>query len=287
MSNDVIYPMKEIRNIISTLSISLCIAALGLSGCAMGNTSIAQEDAATITLKIIPGKTTQEEVRQMYGTPMGVEMNGDGTETWIYSMMDTKFRTYVPFAGMVVGNDGTQSKYLTVKFNRNKVAISRDLSFLHDDSAETNPANSQKVGTTAAEIRQSEPKKSETLSDKPIATKDVIGTYENRSESSFIFSLQINKDGSALYQEPDPEGKKTIKLRGKWRATGNNLEINFGKAGRYSYSIQPSLSWADFGCRGSSFGLKNLSTPQDQKGSINHNVWRKSDMKKADACRPL
>lgn len=279
--------MKTFRNIIFGLSIPLCIVTLGLSGCAMGNTSIAQEDAATIASKIIPGKTTQGEVRQMYGAPMGVQMNGDGSETWTYSMVDTKFRTYVPFVGLVAGNNGTQSKDLTIKFNRDKVVISRDLSVLHDDSVDTNPANGQKAGAPTAELRQPEPEKSEKPSDKPIATKEIIGTYENRSESSFIFSLQIKKDGSALYQETDPEAQKTMKLRGKWKRTGNNIEINFGKAGRYSYSIQPGLSWADFGCKGGSFGLKNLSTPRNKNGSVAHNVWRKSDMKKAETCHLL
>ena len=276
--------MKTFKNIILGLSIPLCIATLGLSGCAMGNTSIAQEDGASLSAKIIPGKTTQSEVRQMFGVPMGTQINSDRTETWTYSMMDTKFRTYVPFAELVAGNNGTQSKELVIKFNENKIVIARDLTYLHDDNADTNPANTQKASTPASNFQQPEVKKSERPTDKPVATKDIVGTYENRSESSFIFSLQINKDGSALYQELDPEIQKTIKLRGKWKMTGNNLEINFGKAGRYSYSIQPSLSWSDFGCKGGSFGLKNLSTPKAKAGSIVHNVWRKSDMKKAEIC---
>ena len=265
------------------------VSISNLSGCAMGNTSIAQEDAASIASKIIPGKTTQSEVLQIYGQPMYRQANGDGTETWTYSTMDTSFKTYVPFAPLVTGNDGTQGKDLSIKFSRTKIVISQDFTQINNN---TPAAETKNIDTKLQKSAEQPPSRSKANSGNSAAKNsihknDLIGIYENRSESEFIFTFELKKNGSATYLEPNAETGKTLKSNGRWKQEGSNLNISFGKSVNYQYTIQTNLSWADFGCKGGSFGLKNESIPKSKTRSVVHDVWRKSDLKKADACQPL
>lgn len=271
-------------------SLLVLTTAIFLAGCAMGNKSIAQEDSASVASKIIPSKTTQSEVHQTYGEPMRKQANSDGTEVWVYSMMDTKFRTYVPFATLIVGNDGAEGKELSIKFNRSKVVISQDFTRIINGAptAETNSSSTNNRNEPNQQFNPTpiKPREAQKNTNPEIPT-NLADIYENRSESNFIFSLQLEKNGSATYEEPILAGNKSIKLRGQWKKNGNDLLINFGKSGIYRYVVQPQLSWADFGCKGGSFGLQNRSTPKSKSRSVVHDVWRKSDLKKTDACQPI
>lgn len=92
-------------------------AVTSLSGCAMGNTSIAHENEDTLSKKLVRGKTRKTEVLYQFGEP-SERTYKDGREVWTYRMTDTKFRTYVPFAGIVMGNNGTMTTDLIVTFDK-------------------------------------------------------------------------------------------------------------------------------------------------------------------------
>lgn len=283
------------NNALKFINFVLSLAAATLIvGCAMGNTSIAKEDSTSISSKIIPGKTTQSEVRQLYGEPMYKQTASDGTETWTYSMMDTSFKTYVPFVPLVTGSDGTEGKDLSVKFNRAKIVASVEFTKINNGAPVPEINDARKTSNGSAKSPENAKQASVNSSNNIhastrkefISAGDLIGSYENRSESEFIFYLQLNKNGSVIYEEPDLEGGKSLKLRGRWKQKGDDLIMDFGKNGIYRYTIKPSLSWGDFGCKGASFGLENRSSPKLKRPDSSHNVWRRADMKAADKCQP-
>ena len=101
-------------------------AMVSLGGCAMGNTSIANENAGTLSQKLVPGKTTNAQVQQEFGEPYEKAIVA-GVETWRYRLVDTKFRTYVPFVALAMGNEGTEMTDVVVTFDRAGRVVRHDL----------------------------------------------------------------------------------------------------------------------------------------------------------------
>ena len=110
----------------------------------------------------------------------------------------------------------------------------------------------------------------------------VVGAYENHSESSFIQQLTLAKDGVATYREPDMESGKAFVAKGKWSQSTDTVEVDLGKHGKHVYTVTPNLSWAEFGCKGGSFGLAVKSQPKNFKGD---NLFRKESAKKRASCQ--
>lgn len=119
-------------------------------------------------------------------------------------------------------------------------------------------------------------------------TVDVVGTYRTNNETEFNFDLTIDKAGKATYTEQDlmGGGKPTVFV-GKWVLDGSTLTINFPKEGRYVYAVTEQLTWKNFGCKGSSFGLAITSTPKAVTGDSNYYVFRKADLRKTVGCKPV
>lgn len=99
---------------------------VSMGGCAMGNTSIANESAGSLSQKLVPGKTTKAQVLHEFGEPVEKAVVA-GSETWRYRMVDTKFRTYVPFVGLAMGNDGTEMTDVIVTFDRAGRVVRHDV----------------------------------------------------------------------------------------------------------------------------------------------------------------
>jgi hypothetical protein len=114
---------------------------------------------------------------------------------------------------------------------------------------------------------------------------DWAGRFENRSESSFAYTLDLARDGQATYRESDTEGGKALVLKGKWAVSGGLLTVDLGKKGRYAYVPQTKLSWQSFGCREATPGLEIRSTPRGASKDAGFNLWRESDLKRADQCK--
>lgn len=110
----------------------------------------------------------------------------------------------------------------------------------------------------------------------------VVGSYENHSESSFIQELTLAKDGVATYREPDPMSGKAFVKKGKWIQSAETVEVDFGKLGKYIYVVTPDLSWAEFGCKGASYGLAVKSQPKQFRSD---NLFRKESSKKRASCQ--
>lgn len=57
------------------------LVAFGLASCAtVGNESLKAETEQTVATKIIENKTTKDQVKQMFGSPMSISFSNDGHE---------------------------------------------------------------------------------------------------------------------------------------------------------------------------------------------------------------
>lgn len=118
MKNTIIATIVSATLVLST--------ALSLGGCAMGNESLAKEDATTLQQKIIKGKTTKAEIQTMFGEP-SEKGTKNGREYWMYRLQTASAKTFIPFAGLATGNSGTEIKDLTIEYNKVGVVVNYDL----------------------------------------------------------------------------------------------------------------------------------------------------------------
>lgn len=116
------------RVIASAICAALALPmAFGLGGCAMGNESLAKEDASTLQQKITKGKTTKAEIQTMFGEPVE-KGTKSGREYWMYRLQTASAKTFIPFVNLTGGNSGTEIKDLTIEFSKTGVVTSYDLS---------------------------------------------------------------------------------------------------------------------------------------------------------------
>lgn len=118
-----------------------------------------------------------------------------------------------------------------------------------------------------------------------VTDAELVGLYKNYSESSFVFTLKLDKDGKATWTEPDPVGGKSLVLIGKWQLAGSQVELKLAKTGSYRYAVKENLPWESFGCKGGSFGLAIEATPKGASKDAGYHVWRAGDLKKAERCQ--
>lgn len=101
----------------------VALAILPLASCTVyGNKSIKEESQQTVAAKIIKGKTTQQEILNMYGEPQTRAMN-DGKETWIYSVSSgkSKITSYIPVVSMFTNGATANIKSMDIWFKGNVV----------------------------------------------------------------------------------------------------------------------------------------------------------------------
>ena len=107
------------------LSIGLLFAALVIfSGCAStGNESLRKESESSIAAKIIEGKSTKDEVRAAFGSPLTTSFTDGGLEIWNYelSKMKADAVNYIPLVGLFGGTASGTKKQLVILFDDNDV----------------------------------------------------------------------------------------------------------------------------------------------------------------------
>ncbi|MGE5512859.1 MAG: hypothetical protein ACM31O_16590 [Bacteroidota bacterium] len=111
--------MKRCAKVLVALSI-----LLGVAGCiSSGNESIADATGATVASQLIKGKTTQAEVRRLYGDPIKTAFTSNGNETWEYefSRMQSKVTNFIPYVNLVHSGAEGDKKSLVVFFGKQKV----------------------------------------------------------------------------------------------------------------------------------------------------------------------
>ena len=102
-----------------------------LSGCAsVGNESIADATPESVSAQLIKGKTTQDNVRGLYGDPAKTSFTDSGNEMWEYdfSRMHSKPTNFIPYVSMIHSGAEGDKKSLVIFFNKAKVVQQYTLS---------------------------------------------------------------------------------------------------------------------------------------------------------------
>ncbi len=102
-----------------------------LAACASaGNDRIADVTQQKLSTDIVKGRTSQAQVRALYGDPMTVGFTDSGNETWTYefSHMEPKAINFVPYANLIQSGAEGDKKSLVFFFDKNKVVQSFTMS---------------------------------------------------------------------------------------------------------------------------------------------------------------
>lgn len=94
------------------------LVILPLASCTVqGNKSLTDENHQTVKLKIVKGKTTQQEILTLFGEPQTRATN-DGQEMWSYSSMtgESQLSNYVPGLALLNNSSTAHIKSLDIWF---------------------------------------------------------------------------------------------------------------------------------------------------------------------------
>ena len=94
------------------------LVILPLTSCTVqGNKSLTDENHQTVKLKIIKGKTTQQEILTAFGEPQTHATN-DGQEMWSYSSMtgESQLSNYVPGLALLTNSSTAHIRSLDIWF---------------------------------------------------------------------------------------------------------------------------------------------------------------------------
>jgi hypothetical protein len=109
---------------IRSIGMLTAITAMALGGCASsGNTSIADATGSTVAAQIVKGKTSQADVRRMYGDPLKTSFTSNGKESWEYEFarMQSKPTNFIPYVNLVHSGAEGEKKSLVFFFDTNKI----------------------------------------------------------------------------------------------------------------------------------------------------------------------
>jgi outer membrane protein assembly factor BamE (lipoprotein component of BamABCDE complex) len=93
---------------------------LVLAGCAgTGNDSLRTESEATVSTKIVEGKTTKDQIRTMFGSPAKTDFTDGGLEIWRYEFTKVSGDAvdYVPVVNLFGSSASGKKKELVVMFD--------------------------------------------------------------------------------------------------------------------------------------------------------------------------
>jgi outer membrane protein assembly factor BamE (lipoprotein component of BamABCDE complex) len=106
----------------------VCLAATFsfalLGGCAsVGNDSIADATPESVSGQLIKGRTTQDQVRGVYGDPVKTSFTDSGNEIWEYdfSRMHAKPTNFIPYVNLINSGAEGDKKSLVIFFDKTKV----------------------------------------------------------------------------------------------------------------------------------------------------------------------
>jgi len=91
-----------------------------LASCAStGNEALRSENTQTIAKKVIEGKTTESEVKSMFGEPTSTSFTGNGLEIWKYDFekVSADAVSYIPIVSSFGGTASGTKKELTLLFD--------------------------------------------------------------------------------------------------------------------------------------------------------------------------
>ena len=103
---------------------SVSVLLLTLAGCvSQGDESILHETNASVSQKIMEGKTTKEEVKAQFGPPGNTTFFPDGSEVWTYDLtkLHADAATFIPFVGLLAASQSGTKKQLVIYFDTKDV----------------------------------------------------------------------------------------------------------------------------------------------------------------------
>jgi outer membrane protein assembly factor BamE (lipoprotein component of BamABCDE complex) len=105
-------------------AIAILLMASMLAGCvSAGNESIADSNSETVSKQLVKGRTSQAEVRRIFGDPIKTSFTSNGNESWEYefSRMQSKVTNFIPYVNLVHSGAEGDKKSLVIFFDRAKV----------------------------------------------------------------------------------------------------------------------------------------------------------------------
>jgi hypothetical protein len=99
----------------------LCSA---LAACvSVGNDSIAEATGSSVAATLHKGRTTQAEVRKVYGDPMKTSFSSNGFESWEYEFtkMQSRPTNFIPYVNLLHSGADGEKKSLVIFFDRSKI----------------------------------------------------------------------------------------------------------------------------------------------------------------------
>ena len=111
--------MFKVKKSIYTAGL-IMLSLLLLTGCASsGNKSLQKESESSVAQKIFEEKTTKDEVRSLFGSPISTTFTDGGLEIWKYEMakMSADAVNFIPFVNMLGTSATGTKKELTVLFD--------------------------------------------------------------------------------------------------------------------------------------------------------------------------
>ncbi|CAB3802317.1 hypothetical protein [Pararobbsia alpina] len=104
--------------------IAVFAMVLVLAGCAgVGNESLRSESEATVSTKIVEGKTTKDQVKELFGSPTKTEFTDGGLEIWRYefSKVSADAVDFIPIVNLFGSSASGKKKELVVMFDSSNV----------------------------------------------------------------------------------------------------------------------------------------------------------------------
>jgi outer membrane protein assembly factor BamE (lipoprotein component of BamABCDE complex) len=95
-----------------------------VSGCAsVGNEALRAESEASVSRKIIEGKTTKSQVRAMFGSPTKTSFTDGGWEIWNYefSNVSADAVSYIPIVNWFGASASGKKKELVVMYDHSNI----------------------------------------------------------------------------------------------------------------------------------------------------------------------
>ena len=105
-------------------ALSMLLVTLAAAGCAsVGNERIADSTQESVSAQLIKGRTTQAEVRKLYGDPIKTAFTDSGNESWEYEFtrLQSKPTNFIPYVNLIHSGAEGDKKSIVIFFNKNKV----------------------------------------------------------------------------------------------------------------------------------------------------------------------
>lgn len=105
----------------ATTAAALAVLTLtALTGCmSTGNESLRKESETSVQDKIVEGKTTKDDVRKIFGSPLTTSFTDGGLEIWNFELakMSADAVSYVPIVNLFGGTASGTKKQLVFLFD--------------------------------------------------------------------------------------------------------------------------------------------------------------------------